>query len=908
MSCSSAFVPRSRASTATIKSWYNAMALRLQRRARARVPTTRTGSSVGALSSTSSATAPGGLSDHGTGHNTGNPSLEVVFNATRRSTSSSSVLFGASSTGALAGSLLDKTQYGGSTSSTTPFRESFSQSFMAGEHLDAKMLESCRRVPPGVNGSKVSSSTVRSGLPYHQVSQTRQSLVVGLHSTGGDSNCYRAAAAAMSNSSPLSKEEGHDTGWRRGGVVAQNLTRNNFGSENQNYIHAPGNIVAAAVVLNAVQASPARTKVTSVAVSSLARATAAKGSATGSVSNAKAKSSTGSVLATNSPGSNPPGVVPTSSSSSAAAAKSREFGEAVAANVAASAAKGVAPAAKINRAYVHALYQQYGSTDPRSIPHAQQLCEQMWTLSERHPELISKFVLDHVVPPPNCAIAQEVSLLWKHSDRWLRMLGREEQAREVPKMLQALSSCFRLPHLLPLLSRGLGGGNADLESVLGDTRGDDDDADVIPQTWSKKTEVPSSLTGKVCTRAPVATKLRERRCGDVRVLFPALAGWKEETNEAAVARRLLQRTEGNGYPAIGREHVELVERITQESRRSLFVSNLPFECTDENVYRAYQAFGGIEHVEIFSERHKNVRAKAALQDQESALDAGQERINSNRFSSAYAIVTFSDENGVANASRDFFRVFGVLVTRQYRTGKGGQSVKEEYRATYPERAEHKNTLLITGLPWQFPLGALLRDIGRQLSLAAKSDVCLRLSNPGIYDFPSTNTLGITTTKPIERLSVTVSSGGEYTEVAQSPEFEERQHIDTYEDDTDEDLEEDETCVSDVGMDIHEILGNKRYMSEHHNDGVLALRFANFAQARFAKSLLEDFTIADRAISIDFSPRRRAFIQFDATGKAFVDPQAKAPMRGRYVDFMTPEASAVYPDERDNPFHAFGSLR
>ena len=138
------------------------------------------------------------------------------------------------------------------------------------------------------------------------------------------------------------------------------------------------------------------------------------------------------------------------------------------------------------------------------------------------------------------------------------------------------------------------------------------------------------------------------------------------------------------------------------------------------------------------------------------------------------MVTFTDEASVEKASRDFFRVFGVLLTRSpsaaatdsrsFHDVEDHDSEMEEpggekYRTTYPEPAEYKNTLLLTGLPWQFPVATLLSEIGARLtkdSAGGKDSsvsVSLRLANSKIYDFPTTDTIGIKTTKAIDKLQV-----------------------------------------------------------------------------------------------------------------------------------------------------------
>ena len=118
------------------------------------------------------------------------------------------------------------------------------------------------------------------------------------------------------------------------------------------------------------------------------------------------------------------------------------------------------------------------------------------------------------------------------------------------------------------------------------------------------------------------------------------------------------------------------------------------------------------------------------------------------------------------------------------------------------------------------------------------------------------------------------------------------------------MEPDEhTCVPDLAVEIHDILASKRYISEHQNDGLLILRFSTFAHALLAKKTLSDLNIADRSMSVDFSPRRLSFIQTDDRGRQW--RSEGEPVRGRFVDFMTPPASAVYDDEKENPFWAFG---
>eukprot|EP00392_Amoebophrya_sp_AT5.2_P011360 g11437.t1 len=643
---------------------------------------------------------------------------------------------------------------------------------------------------------------------------------------------------------------------------------------------------------------------------------------------------------------------------------------------------------RITRAYMQELHRQYVPATPTSLADAQQLCEYLAAFSQGTfisddsakvdkncssrsasppsgsrpstgiPDLIPKFVLDHSVPAEGCNPGLEVTYLMKHADRWTRLLPKERHQIEMLKMLQLLCGCFRVPHLLQLLlnyesnnggptggaaaGAGAGKGRGSVENGLFSATGiSAEDEDVLPQTYFRKTATNSTLAGRVCTQAPPPSKLRERRCGDVHVSFAGCGSVSSGSCSFTPANKSIGSSTATGA----------ADYYEAQQERSLFVSNLPFDCDEQAVRAAYETFGAVEEVEIFSDRLRNIRAKGAhLGAEKSALEAGAERVRGNRYSSAYAILRFAEARGVENASRDFFRLFGVLVTTGGAAPSDANQVDEESRSTFPERARHKNVLLLTGLPWQFPVATVLREVGRRLGTSGM-EISLRLANSGIFEFPQTNTMGIKSTHRIEKLEVRVTHGGECAEVVQSPAFDEREYIDTHEDEEDPDLDEDEELfLTEVDLDIHEIIGNKRYLSEHHNDGVFALRFPSYAQARLAKALLTDFTIGDRAASVDFSPRRRHFVQFDAEGRPFRSlwdedhvaakervedensnsngssrwacgataeavadggqrslscPRSREILPGRFVDFMTPEQSAVYADARDNPFYAFG---
>ncbi|CAD7945314.1 unnamed protein product [Amoebophrya sp. A120] len=660
-----------------------------------------------------------------------------------------------------------------------------------------------------------------------------------------------------------------------------------------------------------------------------------------------------------------------------------------------------AAALKMNRKYVQELHRQYvqgknqqstSSNAATSLADAQALCDDLARLGTEDcaPELVPKFILDHTVPPANCVAGLEITFLQRHADRWMRLLPSKHH-KEVPKMLRALCGCFRVPHLLQLLSHQVGtsgkrgGGGDDLSFPDGTnnatstarTNGvSSEEETVLPQYFFRKSPtVNSTLSGKVCKAAPPPTKLRERRCGDCHVSYGDEEAELVETKSGRYTGSTTSRVAAaalNGYPqqhSSVHEDDDFLFQPNADPNTLLFVSNLPFDCTTASIRDAYEPFGPIEHVQIFSDRHKNLRAKTALSDQDSAQDAGMERVNANRFSSAYAVLKFRDEAAVANASRDFFRIHGVLVTTATSRNGGNNSKtttmngsssylskpdKSLLRATYPEKATSKNTLLLTGLPWQFPLATVLREVGRKLGQGCKNantKLTLHLANPELFEFPETNSLGVKTSNRVTKLDVQVTASGENAEIEQVPPFDERQFLDTWEDENDEDFDADPFLfLPNVDMDIHEILGNKRYMSEHHNDGILCLRFrGGFSAALRAKRILETLTIGDRAISVEFSPRRRNFVQFDAEGRAFsalveegltwregatseqegregssmrrkssiakidgststfaASRDTRTTLPGRYVDFMTPDQSAVYSNALDNPFYAFGT--
>ena len=80
---------------------------------------------------------------------------------------------------------------------------------------------------------------------------------------------------------------------------------------------------------------------------------------------------------------------------------------------------------------------------------------------------------------------------------------------------------------------------------------------------------------------------------------------------------------------------------------------------------------------------------------------------------------------------------------------------------------------------------------------------------------------------------------------------------------------DDTCVLDYAPTFQDVLASKRYITDHHNDGVICLRFPSFEHARAAHKILNDLTIGDREVSVEFSPRRLTFVQADENGLAFV---------------------------------------
>lgn len=313
--------------------------------------------------------------------------------------------------------------------------------------------------------------------------------------------------------------------------------------------------------------------------------------------------------------------------------------------------------------------------------------------------------------------------------------------------------------------------------------------------------------------------------------------------------------------------------------RSILLSNLPLTATEEEVRAALAPCGPLASVEFCLEWHEYRQKLRGIIPKVQAEEADSDQLKIRKvlplsldeapsYTLPYAIVEFQEAAGRHRATRQAARVLGILM-RELAVVSIKAKVpgsKQVGRATYPQDARIKKSLLVRGIPWHLHPSEVLQHLGQALTAndaeALVGPFTLQLANSRAF---STDSSGL---DRIQHLEVEVQHQGACT-VRQVPHsaFE--------------------------SSDFRSSFTLRKPMT----NGAAVLRFSSFEDAFLARRLLMDVTLEGRQLVCGFPPWRPACCPFDSSGAPLPEPVL--------VDFPVPHNSAKYGSQSLDPLVASG---